>query len=130
MGNTFGKIFTLTSFGESHGEAVGGIVDGMPSRIPMDMDFIQHELSRRRPGQSKITTGRKEADEVEILSGVFNGMTTGAPIGFMVRNTNQHSADYANLATLYRPSHADYTYKARMAYATIVVVAARQPALQ
>lgn len=113
MGNTFGKIFTLTSFGESHGEAVGGIVDGMPSRIPMDMDFIQHELSRRRPGQSKITTGRKEADEVEILSGVFNGMTTGAPIGFMVRNTNQHSADYANLATLYRPSHADYTYQSK-----------------
>ncbi len=108
--NTFGKIFTLTTFGESHGEAVGGVIDGMPAGITVDMDFIQAELDRRRPGQSHITTGRKEADKVEILSGVFEGKTTGCPIGFIVRNTNQHSNDYDNMRDLYRPSHADYTY--------------------
>ena len=88
MRNTFGTLFTLTSFGESHGAAVGGVIDGMPAGIDIDRDFIQHELSRRRPGQSRITTQRKEADEVELLSGVFEGRSTGAPIGFVVRNTN------------------------------------------
>ena len=110
MRNTFGKIFTLTTFGESHGPAVGGVVDGMPPGIEIDMAFIQHELDRRRPGQSRITTSRQEADKVELLSGVFEGRTTGAPIGFIVHNENQHSQDYENLRTLFRPSHADYTY--------------------
>ena len=108
--NTFGRIFTLTSFGESHGEAIGGVVDGMPAGIPIDIEFIQQELNRRRPGQSKITTSRKEPDEVELLGGVFEGVSTGAPIGFIVRNTNHHSSDYDNLRELFRPSHADYTY--------------------
>ncbi len=108
--NTFGKIFTLTTFGESHGAAVGGVVDGMPAGIDIDLDFIQSELDRRRPGQSAITTGRKEADRVEILSGVFEGKSTGCPIGFIVRNTNQHSSDYDNMRDVFRPSHADFTY--------------------
>jgi chorismate synthase len=110
MRNTFGNIFTLTTFGESHGEAVGGIVDGMPAGIEVDMEFIQHQLDRRRPGQSQITTQRKEPDHVELLSGVYQGKTTGTPIGFMVRNTNQRSSDYNNMVDLFRPSHADYTY--------------------
>ncbi|MGI6222563.1 MAG: chorismate synthase [Prevotella sp.] len=110
MRNSFGNIFTLTSFGESHGEAVGGVVDGMPAGISIDLDFIQHELNRRRPGQSHITTARKEADHVELLSGIFEGKTTGCPIGFLVRNTNQISEDYDNLREVFRPSHADYTY--------------------
>lgn len=108
--NSIGNIFRLTTFGESHGEAIGGVVDGMPAGIPIDMAFIQQELDRRRPGQSHITTARKEADQVELLSGVFEGKTTGCPIGFIVRNTNQHSGDYDNMRELYRPSHADYTY--------------------
>lgn len=110
MRNTFGNIFTLTTFGESHGPGVGGVIDGMPAGIEIDMDFIQQELNRRRPGQSHITTSRKEADQVELLSGVFEGRTTGTPIGFLVRNENQHSHDYENLRTLFRPSHADFTY--------------------
>lgn len=110
MRNTFGNIFTLTTFGESHGAAVGGVVDGFPAGIDIDEEFIQQELNRRRPGQSSITTGRKEADAVELLSGVFEGKSTGCPIGFMVRNTNQHSKDYSNMKDLFRPSHADYTY--------------------
>lgn len=110
MRNTYGNIFTLTSFGESHGEAVGGVVDGMPAGIDIDLDFIQAELDRRRPGQSAITTSRKEADKVELLSGVFEGKSTGCPIGFVVRNTNQHSQDYENMRNVFRPSHADYTY--------------------
>ena len=110
MGNTFGNIFRLTSFGESHGEAVGGVVDGMPAGVEIDVEFIRSELRRRRPGQSLITTARKEPDEVELLSGVFEGRSTGAPIGFIVRNTNQHSNDYDNLRDVFRPSHADYTY--------------------
>ena len=110
MRNTFGNIFTLTTFGESHGAAVGGVVDGFPAGIDMDMEFIQNELNRRRPGQSKITTSRNEADSVELLSGVFEGKSTGCPIGFIVRNTNQHSNDYDNMKNLFRPSHADYTY--------------------
>ena len=110
MRNTFGNIFTLTTFGESHGEAVGGIIDGMPAGIEVDMNFIQHQLDRRRPGQSQITTQRKEPDHVELLSGVYQGKTTGTPIGFIVRNTNQRSSDYNNMVDLFRPSHADYTY--------------------
>ena len=110
MRNTYGNIFTLTSFGESHGEAVGGVVDGMPAGIDIDLDFIQSELDRRRPGQSAITTSRKEADKVELLSGLFEGKSTGCPIGFVVRNTNQHSQDYENMRNVFRPSHADYTY--------------------
>lgn len=110
MRNTFGNIFTLTTFGESHGEAVGGVVDGMPAGIDIDTAFIQSELDRRRPGQSRITTGRNEADRVELLSGVFEGKSTGSPIGFVVRNTNQHSQDYENMRCVFRPSHADYTY--------------------
>ena len=111
MSNTFGNIFRLTTFGESHGEAVGGVVDGMPAGIDIDLAFIQAELDRRRPGQSKITTSRNEPDKVEILSGVFEGKSTGCPIGFIVRNTNQHSQDYENMRCLFRPSHADYTYQ-------------------
>lgn len=110
MRNTFGNLFTLTTFGESHGVAVGGVIDGFPAGIEIDMDFIQSELNRRRPGQSHITTSRNEADKVEFLSGVFEGKSTGTPIGFEVRNTNQHSQDYENMRCLFRPSHADYTY--------------------
>ena len=110
MSNTFGTLFRLTTFGESHGEAIGGVVDGMPAGIPIDLEFIQQELNRRRPGQSNITTSRQEQDKVELLSGVFEGKSTGCPIGFIVRNTNQHSADYDNLRQVFRPSHADYTY--------------------
>ena len=110
MRNTFGNVFTLTTFGESHGAAVGGVVDGMPAGIEIDLEFIQSELNRRRPGQSTITTSRQEADKVELLSGVFEGRSTGCPIGFIVRNENQHSQDYENLRTLFRPSHADFTY--------------------
>ncbi len=108
--NTFGTIFRLTTFGESHGEAIGGVVDGMPPGIDIDMAFIQSELNRRRPGQSRITTSRQEPDLVELLSGVFEGKSTGCPIGFIVRNQNQHSQDYENMRCLFRPSHADYTY--------------------
>lgn len=108
--NTFGNIFRLTTFGESHGPAVGGVVDGMPSGIDIDLDFIQSELDRRRPGQSALTTSRQEGDKVELLSGVFEGKSTGCPIGFIVRNADQHSADYDNMRELFRPSHADYTY--------------------
>ena len=113
MRNTFGNIFTLTTYGESHGTAVGGVVDGMPAGIDIDLDFIQRELDRRRPGQSAITTSRNEADSVELLSGVFEGKSTGCPIGFEVRNTNQHSSDYDNMRDLFRPSHADYTYSSK-----------------
>lgn len=113
MRNTFGNIFTLTTFGESHGPAIGGVVDGMPAGIDIDMDFIQGELDRRRPGQSGITTSRHEPDSVEFLSGVFEGKSTGCPIGFIVRNTNQRSSDYNNLQDVFRPSHADFTYAAK-----------------
>ena len=101
--NTFGNIFRLTSFGESHGAGIGGVLDGFPAGVAVDLDFVQHELDRRRPGQSQLTTARKEGDRVEILSGVFEGRTTGTPIGFLVRNENQHSADYDNLRDVYRP---------------------------
>lgn len=110
MPNIIGTLYTLTTFGESHGVAIGGIVDGMPSGIDIDFEFIQNELNRRRPGQSKITTDRKETDEVELLSGVFEGKSTGAPIGFIVKNKNQQTKDYDAIRDLFRPSHADYTY--------------------
>lgn len=109
--NTFGTRFRLTTFGESHGAAIGGVIDGFPSGIAIDLDFIQAELNRRRPGQSLLTTARKEGDKVEILSGIFEGRSTGCPIGFIVRNENQHSSDYDNLRNLFRPSHADFTYQ-------------------
>ena len=101
----------LTTFGESHGEGVGGVIDGMPSGVAVDEAFIQRELDRRRPGQSPLTTGRKETDKVRLLSGIFEGKTTGTPIGFLVPNTDARPEDYATYRTLYRPSHADYTYQ-------------------
>ncbi|MFH6983074.1 chorismate synthase [Marinoscillum sp. 108] len=110
MGNIFGKIFSITTFGESHGVAIGVTINGCPAGIPIDMAFIQSELSRRKPGQSKITTQRKEEDEVEILSGVFEGLSTGTPIGLLIRNKDQKSKDYSHIAEKFRPSHADYTY--------------------
>lgn len=113
MRNTFGHIFRLTTFGESHGEAIGGVVDGYPAGIDIDTEFIQNELNRRRPGQSAITTDRNEPDRIEILSGVFEGKSTGCPIGFIVRNSNQRSSDYEEMRTMFRPSHADYTYTSK-----------------
>ena len=113
MFNSFGNIFRLTSFGESHGKGVGGVIDGFPAGITIDEEFVQQELNRRRPGQSILTTPRKEADKVEFLSGIFEGKSTGCPIGFIVWNENQHSNDYNNLKEVYRPSHADYTYKVK-----------------
>ena len=110
MFNSFGNIFRLTSFGESHGPGVGGVIDGFPAGITIDMDFVQQELNRRRPGQSLLTTSRQEPDKVEFLSGIFEGKSTGCPIGFIVWNKNQHSNDYENIRNLFRPSHADYTY--------------------
>ncbi len=110
MANTFGKIFTLTTFGESHGEAIGGIIDGCPAGIELNLNAVQNELDRRKPGQSKIVTQRKEPDEVQFLSGIFEGKTTGASIGFIIKNANQRSNDYAHIKDAYRPSHADYTY--------------------
>lgn len=108
--NTFGHIFRLTSFGESHGRGIGGIIDGCPAGLVLEADLIQDDLARRRPGQSKITTQRKEPDQVEFLSGVFEGKTQGTPIAFVVWNKDQHSGDYNDLKDVFRPSHADYTY--------------------
>lgn len=108
--NRFGERFSITSFGESHGKGVGGVIDGVPANIPIDVNAIQKELNRRRPGQSTIVTPRKEQDTVHVLSGLFEGRTTGTPIGFIVENQNQHSADYSNIRATYRPSHADFTY--------------------
>jgi len=108
--NTFGKFFRLTTFGESHGKAIGGIIDGCPAGLKLDFDQIQSELDRRKPGQSKIVTQRKESDTVQFLSGILDGITTGAPIGFMIPNENQHSKDYEHLKDVFRPSHADFTY--------------------
>lgn len=109
-GNTFGKIFTITSFGESHGEAIGVVIDGCIAGMQVDLNLIQKDLNRRKPGQSKITSNRNEADEFEIISGVFEGRTLGSPITVLVKNKDQNSADYDNLKDIYRPSHADYTY--------------------
>ena len=125
MRNTFGHLFRVTTFGESHGPAIGGVIDGMPAGIAFDTAFIQRELNRRRPGQSRLTTARQEPDQVELLSGVLfdeaetadaagrKGVTTGCPIGFIVRNTNQHSGDYEEMRHTFRPSHADFTYTAK-----------------
>ena len=109
-GNTYGTLFRLSTFGESHGAAIGGVIDGCPPGVVLDMEAIQTELNRRRPGQSAIVTQRKEPDEVQFLSGIFEGKTTGAPIGFIVPNTNQKSQDYSHIKDVYRPSHADFTY--------------------
>lgn len=111
--NTFGRIFRLTSFGESHGRGIGGIIDGCPAGLELDMEAIQNELARRKPGQSKITTQRKEPDQVEFLSGVFEGKTQGTPIAFAVWNKDQHSNDYNDLKDVFRPSHADFTYTSK-----------------
>ncbi len=113
MSNTFGRILRLTTFGESHGPAMGGILDGMPAGVRIDFKSIDRQLARRRPGQSALTTARREADRVEFLSGIFEGKTLGTPIGFVVRNTNARSGDYAHLKGVFRPSHADFTYAAK-----------------
>lgn len=110
-GNSIGTIFKLTTFGESHGEALGGIIDGCPAGIELNFDAIQNEMQRRKPGQSAIVTQRKEEDEVKFLSGIFEGKTTGTPIGFIIENTNQKSDDYSHIKDTYRPSHADYVYE-------------------
>ena len=111
MGNTIGKIYKLTTFGESHGEAMGGIIDGCPAGLKIDFDFVQNELNRRRPGQSAVVSPRNESDTVLFLSGILNGITTGTPIGFTIKNENHHSGDYDHLKDVFRPSHADYTYQ-------------------
>ena len=112
-GNTFGTLFRLTTFGESHGRAIGGVIDGCPSGLALNTEAVQAELDRRRPGQSHLTTPRKERDTVEWLSGIHEGITTGAPIGFMLRNEDSKSGDYDHLQSAFRPSHADYTYTAK-----------------
>lgn len=112
-GNKFGKLFSVTTFGESHGAAIGGVIDGCPSGILIDFKKIQSELDRRKPGQSSIVTSRSEGDQVEFLSGFFEGKTTGTPIGFIVKNNDQKSEDYSNIKDKFRPSHADYTYEAK-----------------
>ncbi|WP_452597702.1 chorismate synthase [Pontimicrobium sp. MEBiC01747] len=109
-GNSFGKLFNLTTFGESHGIAIGGVIDGCPPGIEIDFNAIQNEMNRRKPGQSAIVTQRKEPDEVKFLSGIFEGKTTGTPIGFVIENANQKSKDYSHIKDAYRPSHADYVY--------------------
>ncbi len=114
--NSIGQLFRLTTFGESHGTAIGGIVDGCPAGLSLDVKVIQKELDRRKPGQSSITTTRKESDTVQILSGVFEGKTTGAPIGFMIPNEDQRSKDYSNLKEVYRPSHSDFTYDTKYGF--------------
>jgi chorismate synthase len=113
MSSTYGTLFKLSTFGESHGPAIGVVIDGCPAGLALDLDFIQHELDRRKPGQSRITTQRREADAVEILSGVFDGKTTGTPLAMLIRNEDQRSKDYGHIAEQFRPSHADYTYQAK-----------------
>jgi chorismate synthase len=113
MGNTFGKVFRITTFGESHGPAIGVTIDGCPAGLAIDETYIQTELDRRKPGQSKITTQRKEEDAVEILSGVFEGTSTGTPIAMIIRNQDQRSKDYSHIAETFRPSHADFTYDSK-----------------
>lgn len=112
-GNTFGTLYRLTSFGESHGKGVGGIIEGVTPGLEIDMDFIQHELDRRRPGQSEITTPRDESDRVEFISGVLDGKATGTPLAFVIWNKDQRSGDYDNMKDLFRPSHADFTYQSK-----------------
>lgn len=113
MSSTYGTLFKIATFGESHGPALGVTIDGCPAGLPFDTEFIQHELDRRKPGQSRITTQRREADEFEVLSGVFEGLTQGTPIALVIRNTDQRSKDYGHIAEQFRPSHADYTYMAK-----------------
>jgi chorismate synthase len=113
MGNTIGKIFKLTTFGESHGKAIGGIIDGCPAGLDIAVDLIQAQLDKRKPGQSEITTQRKESDTVEFLSGIFEGKTIGTPIGFVIKNEDAKSKDYSHIKEVYRPSHADFTYQAK-----------------
>ena len=115
-GNSFGNLFKLNTFGESHGEAIGGVIDGCPPGIELDFDAIQLDMERRKPGQSKIVTQRKEPDSVKFLSGIFEGRTTGTPIGFIIENTNQKSKDYSHIKDVYRPSHADYVYDKKYGY--------------
>lgn len=112
-GNTFGQLYRLTSFGESHGVSIGGIIDGCPAGLDIDLDHVQNELDRRRPGQSSVSTERNEQDRVEFVSGVFEGKTTGTPIGFQIKNKDAQSKDYSELKNVYRPSHADYTYQSK-----------------
>jgi len=109
-GNSFGNLFKVTTFGESHGQAIGGVIDGCPAGVSLDLDAVQKDLDRRKPGQSEIVTQRKESDTVKFLSGIFNGKTTGTSIGFIIENDNQKSKDYSHIKDVYRPSHADYTY--------------------
>lgn len=116
MGNSFGKVFKITTYGESHGRALGVVIDGCPAGVPLDVDFIQSELDRRRPGQSKITTQRQEGDKIEVLSGEFEGLTTGMPISMVIYNEDQRSKDYSHIADKYRPSHADYTYQEKYGF--------------
>ena len=111
MGNTFGNLFKLTSFGESHGSMIGGIIEGCPAGLDINKDLIQKDLDRRKPGQSKVTSPRKEDDKVQLLSGIFEGKSTGTPIGFLIPNINSKSQDYSNIKDVFRPSHADYTYE-------------------
>ena len=110
-GNSFGTLFRITTFGESHGKAIGVVIDGCPAGLVIDENFIQSELDRRKPGQSKLTTDRKEEDKVEILSGIFEGKSTGTPIAMMIHNKDHRSEDYSALKDVYRPSHADYTWE-------------------
>ena len=111
MGNTFGNLFKLTSFGESHGSMIGGIIEGCPAGLEINKGLIQKDLDRRKPGQSKVTSPRKEDDKVQLLSGIFEGKSTGTPIGFLIPNINSKSQDYSNIKDVFRPSHADYTYE-------------------
>ena len=130
-GSSYGNIFQITTWGESHGAALGVVVDGCPAGLPLTAEDIQIYLNRRKPGQTRISTPRNEADQVEILSGVFEDRTTGTPISMMVRNTSQHSSDYSEIANYYRPGHADYTFDAKYGFATTgaagVLPAERQP---
>lgn len=113
MSSTYGRLFKISTFGESHGPGIGVVIDGCPAGLPFDTDFIQHDLDRRKPGQSRITTQRREADEFEVLSGVFEGKTQGTPIALLIRNTDQRSKDYGHISEQFRPSHADYTYQTK-----------------
>lgn len=115
-GSTYGNIFKITTWGESHGKALGVVVDGCPAGLELNEDDIQKFLNRRKPGQSKYTTQRKEDDKVEILSGIFEGKTTGTPISMIVKNKDHHSADYSDIASYYRPGHADYTFDAKYGF--------------
>ena len=115
-GNSFGTLFKLTTFGESHGSAIGGVIDGCPAGLKIDFNSLKKDMVRRMPGQSKITTSRKEPDAVQFLSGIFEGITTGTPLAFIIENTNQKSKDYSHIKDVYRPSHADYTFEKKFGH--------------